>query len=151
MTSFFDSKDFNRRRAFLPSNSPDPIVCDGSFYDYRDLVIDDRRWIVALQSSRLAAKLIHMLPSQVPFPLLLTVLGIEAVSISSIRFKKPSGVRNPTMIFGTPSRKDWIQNFISFLSRLIISRSFRMSAVVLSSIQLIGLSSVGFESQTRSL
>lgn len=61
---------------------------------------------VDLQSSNEEAKLIHMFPSHVPLPRLLTVPGIEAVSISSIRFKNPSGVRNPTIIFGTPRRKD---------------------------------------------
>lgn len=91
-----------------------------------------------------------MFPSQVPFPLLLTVPGIEAVSISSTLFKIPSCVRNPTMILGTPRRKDCIQNFISLRSKVIISLSFRISALVLSSTQLIGLSSDGFESHTDS-
>ncbi len=102
----------------------------------------------SLQSSSADAKLMHMLPSQVP-PLFFTVPGIEVVSISSILFRIPSGVRNPTIILGTPRRNDCIQNFISFLSKLIMSLSFRISALVFNSIQLIGLSSQGFASQTK--
>lgn len=104
---------------------------------------------INLQSSNAAAKLMHILPSHVPFPRLLTVPGIEAVSISSTLFKIPSGVLKPTMTFGTPRRKDCIQNFINFLSNAMRSRSFRMSAVVLSSTQLMGPPSVGFESHTN--
>jgi hypothetical protein len=90
----------------------------------------------------------HIFPSQVPFPRLFTVPGIDAVSISSTLFKMPSGVRNPTMIFGTPRRNDCIQNFMSLRSNVTISLSFRMSALVFSSTQLIGLPSVGLESHT---
>jgi len=90
-----------------------------------------------------------MLPSHVPFPRRLTVPGIEAVSISSTLFRIPSGVRNPTMILGTPRRNDWIQNFINFRSKVIMSRSFRMSALVFNSTQLIGPSSVGLISHTE--
>ncbi len=92
----------------------------------------------------------HMVPSHVPLPCLLTIPGIEAVFISSILFKKPSGVLNPTIIFGTPSKNDWIQNFINLRSRVTISLSFRISAVVFSSTQLIGESSTGLQSHTES-
>jgi hypothetical protein len=70
------------------------------------------------------------------------------VSISSTLFRMPSCVLKPTIILGTPSRKDWIQNFISFRSKVTMSLSFRISALVFSSTQFIGLSSVGLESQT---
>ena len=40
------------------------------------------------------------------------------------------------MIFGTPRRKDWIQNLRSFRSYLSMSRSLEMVAEVLSSTQL---------------
>src|SRR5882724_5863241 len=103
-----------------------------------------------LQSSNADAKLIHILPSQVPFPRLFTVPGIEAVSISSTLFKIPSGVRNPTIILGTPRRNDCIQNFMSLRSNVIMSLSFRISALVFSSTQLMELPSVGLESHTCS-
>lgn len=61
----------------------------------------------------------------------------------------PSRERKPTMILGTPSRKDWAQNLRSLRSKLSRSRSDRMSALVLSSTQLIGEPGVGgLESQT---
>ena len=91
-----------------------------------------------------------MFPSQVPFPRLFTVPGIEEVSISSTLFRIPSGVRNPTMILGTPRRNDCIQNFMSLRSNVIMSLSFRISALVFNSTQLVGLPSVGLESHTCS-
>lgn len=101
------------------------------------------------QSSNPAAKLMHIFPSQVPFPLLFTVPGILAVSISSTLFRNPSGVLNPTIILGTPNKKDWIQNFISLRSNVSISRSLRISALVFSSTQFMGwVGSWGLASHT---
>lgn len=63
--------------------------------------------IVSFKKSRKeAAKLIQRLPSHVPFPVLLTVPGMDAVSISSSRCRIPFRLLKPTIIFGTPRRKD---------------------------------------------
>jgi hypothetical protein len=150
MTSLFCLKDLNGRWSLPPANSPDPVV--------RNRFLDNWHWWVLfrngirieyLHSNNSDAKLMHIFPSQVPFPRLFTVPGIDAVSISSTLLRMPSGVRNPTMIFGTPRRNDCIQNFISFRSKVIISRSLRISALVLSSTQLIELPSDGLESHTK--
>jgi len=88
-------------------------------------------------------------PSQRTFPLLWTEAGMVVVSISWVFTRIPSGDRKPTMILGTPSRKDWIQNFISLRSKLSMSRSDRISTDVLSSTQLMGgPGGLGFESHT---
>lgn len=132
-------------RSFLRIlQTPSPIIVAFKTVPISYIVI---AW-ADLQSSNADAKLIHIFPSHVPFPRLFTVPGIDAVSISSTLFKMPSGVRNPTMILGTPRRNDCIQNFISLRSNVIISLSFRISALVFSSTQLMGLPSVGFESHT---
>lgn len=81
----------------------------------------------------------HTFPSHWALPRRRTVSGIFTVSISSSLSSRPSRDRNPTMIFGTPSRNDWIQNFMSLRSKLSMSRSDRISAEVLSSTQFIGL------------
>lgn len=102
-----------------------------------------------LQSRKLAVKLIQRLPSHEFLPLRLTKPGILFVSNSSSRCKIPILLRNPIMIFGTPSKKDCIQNFRSFRSYLSMSLSFSIIADVLSSTQLIGSSlSSGLQSQT---
>lgn len=99
-----------------------------------------------LHSRKLAAKLIHMLPSQLFPP---TFPGMLCVSISSMRNRIPCRSRKPTIIFGTPRRKAWAQNLRSFLSYFIMSRSPYISAVVFSSTQLIGSSFLfGLQSHT---
>lgn len=101
-----------------------------------------------LHSKNSAAKLMHTFPSHWR-PRFATVPGIPSTSISSTLWRIPSRERKPTMIFGTPSRNDWIQNFMSFRSKLSLSRSLRISAEVLSSTQWIGSPGLGgFESQT---
>lgn len=91
----------------------------------------------------------QIFPSHVPLPTRLTLPGMLAVSISSKRWTMPRSSRNPTMIFGTPSRKDWAQNLSSFRSYLVTSRSFLISAAVFSSTQLMGSSFLsGLQSQT---
>jgi len=92
------------------------------------------------QSRKAAVKLIHKFPFQVFLPLRLTMPGILLVSNSSSLSKMPILLRNPTMILGTPSRNDCIQNFRSFLSYLNMSLSLSIKAEVLSSTQLIGSS-----------
>ena len=101
------------------------------------------------QSRKAAVKLIHKFPSQVPLPLRLTIPGILLVSNSSSLSKIPFLLRNPIIILGTPSRKDCIQNFRSFLSYLNMSLSLSIKAEVLSSTQLIGSSLLsGLQSHT---
>lgn len=105
--------------------------------------------VINIQSRNASAKLIHMFPSHVPLLRLLTVPGIAAVSSSSTRTRIPLWLRKPTMIFGTPRRKDCIQNFINLRSKASISRSERGSTDVLSSTQLMPLSgTAGLMSQT---
>lgn len=90
----------------------------------------------------------QMLPSHCR-PRRATVSGIEATSMSSTRCRMPSRDRKPTMMRGTPSRNDWIQNLSSLRSKLSRSRSLRISAEVLSSTQLMGSPALGgLESQT---
>lgn len=64
-------------------------------------------------SRNAAAKLTHMSAFQGGFRPLFTVSGMLCVSISSTPTRMPSRERNPTMILGTPRRKDWIQYFMS--------------------------------------
>ncbi len=148
MPSFLNLEHLNSGRPFPPPNPPNTIANYRGFQDCSTLVETSKQFRADSQSSKADAKLIHIFPSQVPFPRLLTVPGIEAVSISSILFNIPSGVRNPTMIFGTPRRKDCIQNFMSLRSNATISLSFRMSTLVFNSTQLIGLPSVVLQSHT---
>lgn len=99
-------------------------------------------------SRKEAAKFVQMLPSHCR-PRRATVSGIEATSMSSTRCRIPSRERKPTMMRGTPSRNDWIQNLSSLRSKLSRSRSLRISADVLSSTQLMGSPALGgLESQT---
>jgi len=148
MPCLLNLEHLNRGRPFLPSNPPNAVANYRSPQNWFLLIESWNPCKANLQSSNADVKLIHIFPSQVPFPRLLTVPAIEAVSISSILFKMPSGVRNPTIILGTPSRKDCIQNFMSLRSKVIISLSLRMSALVFNSTQFMGLPSVGLESQT---
>ena len=105
-----------------------------------------------IHSRKVAAKLIQIFPSHVPRPDFLTLFGMLAVSSSSKRRRIPPWSRNPTTILGTPRRKDCAQNFRSFRSNLTMSRSFLISAEVLSSTQLIGSSlRSGLLSQTAGL
>jgi hypothetical protein len=143
MACFFKLEHLNNRVILLAPDAPNTIPSDCGFDNCSVLARLGCQKGGNMQSSNAEVKFIHMFPSHVPLPLLLTVLGIDAVSISSILFKNPSGVRNPTMIFGTPRRNDCIQNFISFLSKVTKSLSFRISAVVLSSTQFIGETSEG--------
>lgn len=100
------------------------------------------------QSRNEAAKLVHTFPSHCR-PRRATVSGMDATSMSSTRCRTPSRERKPTMMRGTPSRKDWIQNLSSLRSKLSRSRSLRISADVLSSTQLMGSPAFGgLESQT---
>lgn len=59
-----------------------------------------------IQSRNALAKLIHMLASQLRTPRFAAVPGIEAVWISSSLVRMPPCERKPTMILGTPRRKD---------------------------------------------
>jgi hypothetical protein len=91
----------------------------------------------------------HASPFHFALPRLPTIAGMFTVSSSWMFRRMPSLDRKPTMILGTPRRKDWIQNFMSFRSKLSESRSDWISAVVLSSTQLTGApGSAGFESHT---
>lgn len=93
-----------------------------------------------------------MFPSQEPLPIFLTLPGILAVSSSSKRCTMPFWSRKPTMIVGTPSKKDCAQNFNNFRSYLSISRSLRISADVFSSTQWIGSSFLsGLQSHTKTV
>ena len=92
----------------------------------------------------------QILPSQVPLPFFWTLLGISWVIISSRRLSMPSESRKPTMILGTPSRKDCTQNLRSLRSNLIRSRSLFISAEVFNSTQFMGsFGFSGLQSQTR--
>ena len=150
MARLLDLEHFYNWGPLLPSNAPNSIP--GYCGPQNCIAVRNTAFktlkLNYSQSSSADAKLMHILPSQVPFPALLTAPGIDAVSISSILFRIPSGVRNPTIILGTPSRNDCIQNFISLRSKVIISLSFRMSALVFSSTQFTGLPSEGLASQT---
>ena len=101
-----------------------------------------------VHSRKLAVKLIQTFPSQDAL-FCFTSAGILLVSNSSMDWRIPCLLRKPTMIFGTPSRKDWIQNFSSFRSYLSMSLPLLMLAAVLSSTQLIGSFLLsGLQSQT---
>lgn len=94
----------------------------------------------------------QMFPSQVTLPPFLTLFGMLAVSSSSKRWTIPRSSRKPTMILGTPSKNDCAQNFSSFRSYFTMSRSFLISADVLSSTQWITSSfRAGLQSQTVKL
>lgn len=100
-------------------------------------------------SRKTAVKLMHMLPSHAFLLFFFTFPGILDVFNSSRRWRTPDLLRNPTIILGTPSRNDWIQNLRSFLSNLAISRSFWISSEVFSSTQLTGRSlTSGLKSHT---
>ena len=102
-----------------------------------------------IHSRKAAAKLMQTFPSQDPLPTFFTFPGILAVSSSSSRWTIPFWSRNPTIIFGTPSKNDCAQNLSSFRSYLSMSRSLRISAEVLSSTQWMGSSlRSGLQSQT---
>lgn len=102
------------------------------------------------QSKKPLAKLMHTFPSHTGLLCLAAVSGIVTVEISSSLRRTPSRERNPTIILGTPSKKDWIQNFIILRSKFSLSRSDLISTDVFSSTQAMGLPlSWGFESQTR--
>jgi hypothetical protein len=74
---------------------------------------------------------------------------MDCVLISSSRSRVPVFERNPTMIFGTPSRNDWIQNLSNLRSNFRRSLSDWISSEVFSSTQLIGcVGSSGFRSHT---
>lgn len=150
MPSLLDPHHLNPRISLSSPNPPYPVTLDRFFQDYAPSTIrthwNNRK--KDLQLSNPSAKLMHIFPSHVPRPLRLTVEGMVAVSISSTRFKIPSGVLKPTTIFGTPRRNDWIQNFSSLRSKFTISLSLRMSALVFNSTQLGGVESVGLVSQT---
>lgn len=104
-----------------------------------------------LQSRNAAAKLMHTFPSQSCVPLL-TMSGMACVSSSSRRFNIPFPVRRPTIILGTPSRKDCAQNLRSLRSNFTWSRWVEISAAVLSSTQLMEWDgSEGLRSQTRGM
>lgn len=75
----------------------------------------------------------HTFPSQLPLPFNLTNVGIFAVSSSSKLCRIPSLLRKPTIILGTPSKNDWIQNLRSLRSYLRMSRSDKGVAAVFSS------------------
>lgn len=92
---------------------------------------------IGSHSRKPAAKLIQIFPSQSCFPRL-AISGIACVSISSRLVRIPSLVRNPTMILGTPSKKDCAQNLRSLRSNFVWSLSFEIWAAVLSSTQLMG-------------
>ena len=99
-------------------------------------------------SKNIAVKLMHMFPSQ-RFESRLTATGMSCVSNSRTSRRIPACVRKPTMIFGTPRRNDCIQNFNNFRWNFFWSWGFRISAEVLSSTQLMGLSFwSGLQSQT---
>lgn len=91
-----------------------------------------------MKSSIAAAKLMQVLPSHVPCPCRFTMEGIFCVSCSINFSKWPSGDRKPTMIFGTPRRKDCAQNFKSFRSYFTSSFCVTGCWAVLSSTHGIG-------------
>lgn len=78
-------------------------------------------------------KSIDNFPSQIFLPLRFTILGIFCVSNSCKWVKTPSLLRKPTIIRVTPSKKDWLQNLRSFLSKVTSSFSFVISFDVFNS------------------
>ena len=143
-------EDFNNLRLLLSSYSPYTFRCNRCFQPCKMLAKNSREAGPPIHSRKAAAKLMETFPSQLPFPCLLTRPGMFFVSSSSMWSRMPRFVLKPTIILGTPSRNDWIQNFWSLRSYLSMSLSFSMHAEVLSSTQSIGLSlSVGFCPKTK--
>jgi hypothetical protein len=104
-------------------------------------------------SRKSAPKLMHISPFHAGRSWRAIVSGMVAVWISSREERMPCWVRKPTMILGTPRRKDWSQNLRSLRWKFSTSRWLpgRISADVLSSTQLIGVPGwEGLESQTGS-
>ena len=136
-------------------------------------LIVDKSWGMKPSHSRKAAvKLMQRLPSHVLLPCRLTIPGMFLVSVqvtlspnqppnaarcirspsSSSLCRIPFWLRKPTIILGTPSKKDWIQNFNNLRSYLSISLSFAISAAVFNSTQLMGSSRfTGLQSHTEQL
>lgn len=88
-------------------------VCMSPVYKLGKNKSKEKKKKIGLQSKKAAAKLTQMSAFQAGFGRAFTVCGILCVSISLISTRMPSRVRKPTMIFGTPNRKDWIQYFMS--------------------------------------
>lgn len=84
-------------------------ISSSETYSKSRLTVMGRR----LLSKNSSVKQIHAFASCFPF---FTVVGIFAVSSSSSCFRIPFLLRKPTMIFGTPSKNDWIQNLRSLCS-----------------------------------
>lgn len=155
--AFFKSEDLNDMGFLSSSNPPYAITFDSCLKPWLERCLLVRSLLntpsygecaANLHSRNSAVKLIHRFPSQDLLPLL-TIAGIDFVSSSSIALKIPFLLRNPTIIFGTPRRKDWAQNFKSFRSNLCWSLGWRISSLVFSSTQLIGSSLFsGLQSQT---
>ena len=100
-------------------------------------------------SMKEAVKLIQIFPSHVRLPLRLMLPGMLCVSNSSTLCNMPSLLRNPTTIFGTPSRNDCAHIRSNFRSNFTTLLSSRISSDVLSSTQFIGCSlSSGLQSHT---
>ena len=123
------------------------------FWSPEEALADARSQAVKLSQSRKAAvKLMQRLPSHAPLPCRLTTPGMFLVSSSSILCKIPFWLRKPTMILGTPSKNDCIQNFNSLRSYLSMSLSFAIAAEVFNSTQLMGSSLFsGLQSHTEQL
>ena len=150
MTRFFKLVHFELRDFFSFPYSPDTVLGNHSFEPWPVISRRPQQCRGPIHSRKLAAKLMQVLPSQRFLPRLLTISGMLWVLSSSSRIRIPSAVRKPTIIFGTPSKNDCIQNFKSFRSNLIWSRSLLISADVFNSTQLIGrFLSSGLISQTN--
>lgn len=136
-----------------PPYSPNTFIINGVFQPCGYISIHAKYKSLGDQdhshSRKALAKLMHTFAFQLLTPRLAAVSGILAVWISSSFVRIPCCERKPTMILGTPSKNDWIQNFMSLRSKFCIVLSSRISTLVLSSIQLIGAPfSTGLESQT---
>ena len=113
------------------------------------LVVNRSEVVKPSHSRKAAVKLMQRLPSHIPLPCL-TTPGMFLVSSSSSLCRIPFWLRKPTIILGTPSKNDCIQNFSNLRSYLSISLSFAVSAVVFNSTQLMGSSlSSGLQSHTE--
>ena len=150
MAVFLHLENFHSLRLLRPTHSPYTLAGDSLSKPCASLA---KRTALGqardMHSRKAAVKLMHALPSHDRLRPL-TNAGILFVSSSSKLRRTPRRSRKPTMIFGTPSRKDWIQNFWSFRSYLRRPLSFSMHALVFSSTQLTGRSgSCGFSSQTE--
>jgi hypothetical protein len=149
MARLFKLVHFDLRDPFSFPYSPDAVPGNHSFEPCQVISTRPQQCRKSIHSRKLAAKLMQVLPSQRFLPRLLTISGILWVLSSSSRIRIPSAVRKPTIILGTPSKNDCIQNFKSFRSNLIWSRSLLISAEVFNSTQLIGrFLSSGLMSQT---